>query len=341
MLPMTQQAQASRGTRSLVWGAVALLVAIGVSLTSGATNLPLPAVVSALVASVTGGHWGSPDVIVTTIRLPRVLAAVGVGGALSIAGVAFQAVFRNPLAAPDVLGVTSGAGLGAALAIIVGGSAMLIQVSAFAGGVAMVSIVWLVAARLRAGDATLSLVLMGVILGGMAASAIALVKNLADPANALPAITYWLMGSFAGTTLRDALVVLGCAGVAFAILRIAAWQLNLLSLSDLEARALGCDVRHVRRVTVVAATLATSAAVATAGTIAWIGLVVPQALRWRLGSDVRLLLPNAALWGSAATVTVDLIARQVGPAEIAPGVVAALVGGPMFLFLVLRTPWRT
>ena len=271
--------------------------------------------------------------VVLFIRGPRVLSAVLVGASLAAAGAAFQGMFRNPLVSPDILGVSSGAALGAVLAIFLSLGAVAVQAFAFAGGLAAVALVYWIGSRLRGHDPLLALVLTGVLIGTLLGSAIALLTYLADPYNQLPAITFWLLGSLASIAPRDLAVAAPLALLGLVPMLLLRWRMNLLALPDDEARALGVDTRRLRAVVVAAATLMTAASVAIGGIIGWVGLLVPHAARLVVGPDFGRLLPLAMLIGAAFLLAVDTLCRTVAPIEVPPGVLTALVGTPFFLWL--------
>ncbi len=271
--------------------------------------------------------------VVLDIRGPRVLSAVLVGASLAAAGAAFQGMFRNPLVSPDILGVSSGAALGAVLAIFLSLGAVAVQAFAFAGGLAAVALVYWIGSRLRGHDPLLALVLTGVVIGTLLGSAIALLTDLADPYNQLPAITFWLLGSLASIAPRDLAVAAPLALLGLVPKLLQRWRMNLLALPDDEARALGVDTRRLRAVVVAAATLMTAASVAIGGIIGWVGLLVPHAARLVVGPDFGRLLPLAMLIGAAFLLAVDTLCRTVAPIEVPPGVLTALVGTPFFLWL--------
>ncbi|HVC11234.1 MAG TPA: iron ABC transporter permease [Burkholderiales bacterium] len=279
--------------------------------------------------------------VVLDIRGPRVLSAVLVGASLAAAGTAFQGMFRNPLVSPDILGVSSGAALGAVLAIFLSLGAVAVQAFAFAGGLAAVVLVYLIGSRLRGHDPLLALVLTGVLIGTLLGSAIALLTYLADPSNQLPAITFWLLGSLASIAPRDLAIAAPLALLGLVPMLLLRWRMNLLALPDDEARALGVDTRRLRAVVVAAATLMTAASVAIGGIIGWVGLLVPHAARLVAGPDFGRLLPLAMLIGAAFLLAVDTLCRTIAPIEVPPGVLTALIGTPFFLWLfaVSRRSW--
>jgi iron complex transport system permease protein len=275
--------------------------------------------------------------IVLQVRGPRVLAALAVGAALACAGAAYQNLFRNPLVAPDILGVSAGCALGAVAGIFLGLPIAAIQGLAFAGGIAAVSLVLAIGAWVRGHDRVLTLVLTGVVVGSLFGAGIAFAKYVADPYNQLPAITFWLLGSFAGVLPRDLAFALPLIGAALVPLMLLRWRVNVLSLPDDEARALGVDVTRVRLIVIAAATLATSAGVAIAGIVGWVGLVVPHAARLLVGAEFARVLPMSALLGGTFLLLIDTLCRTVARTELPPGVLTALVGTPVFIWLLAVT----
>ena len=298
------------------------------------------------VSEVLSVLWGQPvgpnvETVVLQVRGPRVLAALVVGAALAGAGTAYQGMFRNPLVSPDILGVSTGAALGAALAIFFSKSILLTQAFAFAGGLAAVGLVYGVGSRLRGHDPLLALVLTGVVIGTLLGSAIALLKYLADPYNQLPAITFWLLGSLAAISPKDIAYSIPLVLAGLVPMLLLRWRVNLLALPDDEARALGVDTRRLRTVVVTCATLMTAAVVAISGIIGWVGLLIPHAARLLVGPDFGRLLPLAMLMGAAFMLAVDTLCRTIATIEVPPGVLTALIGTPFFLWLfaLARRTW--
>jgi iron complex transport system permease protein len=295
------------------------------------------------IFSLLAGQSVNPNVetVVMQVRGPRVLAALLVGAALAAAGAAYQGMFRNPLVSPDILGVSTGAALGAVLAIFMSLNVLLIQVFAFAGGLLAVGLVYGVGSRLRGHDPLLALVLTGVVIGTLLGSAIALLKYLADPYNQLPPITFWLLGSLASISPKDLVIAAPLALLGLAPMWLLRWRMNLLALPDDEARALGVDTRKLRSLVIAAATLMTAAAVAVGGIIGWVGLLVPHAARLLVGPDFGRLLPLAMLLGAGFLLAVDTLCRTIAPIEVPPGVLTALIGTPFFLWLfaLARRTW--
>jgi len=328
---------------ALAAGALALLTVLAFAL----GRFPLSASELAQLAAnkLFGASYSIPpsvETVVLQVRAPRILAALLVGAALAAAGTAYQGMFRNPLVSPDILGVSAGAALGAVLGIFFSQSALVIQLGAFAGGLAAVGAVYAVGASVRRHDPILSLILAGIVLGTLIGAFIALLKYLADPYNQLPAITYWLLGSLAAVAPGDLALAAPFALAGLVPLYLLRWRMNLLSLSDDEARALGVPVGRLRLAVVCAATLMTAAAVAISGIIGWVGLLIPHAARMLVGPEFSRLLPLSMMLGAAFLLAVDTLARTVAPIEVPPGVLTALIGTPFFLWLfaTARRAWQ-
>ena len=283
------------------------------------------------------GLDGASDVLRTLIlrvRLPRALAAACVGANLAVCGAAFQGLFRNPLVDSRILGVSSGAAFGAALALLFSGGVAAVQGSAFAFALIAVGLVVLVGWRF--GSSTLVIVIGGILISALFNALLGLIKYVADPLGNLPAITYWLLGGLSGSRwaiLPSLFVVTGLGTAFFFLVR---WRLNLLSLSDAEATALGVRVRPLRFVVIVVGTVMVAASVAVGGMIGWIGLVVPHVARAWVGPDQKGLIPASAAIGAATLLILDTIARTALPSEIPLGILTGLIGVPAFFLLLLR-----
>jgi iron complex transport system permease protein len=326
---------ASRSSNRLsVVAVLALVLAAGalVALTIGPLRLTLPEVLAAL----TGRAGGTAEVVVWNIRLPRVLAAMLVGAALAAAGASYQVLFRNPLVSPDILGVSSGAALGAVCGIFLSLPVIAIQGFAFLGGLTAVALVIFVSQAVRGVDQTLVLVLTGVVMGALAGAATSLLKVMADPYDQLPAITFWLLGSLASTTPADLGPVLPAVVIGLVPLILLRWRINLLSLGDDEARALGVDAPRLRLLVIAAATLITASVVAIAGVVGWVGLVIPHIARMLVGPSFATLLPVAAILGAGYLLLVDTLCRTLATIEIPLGILTAVLGAPFFLYLLAR-----
>ena len=288
-------------------------------------------------AWLSGGTADVPaavQTVVLNVRGPRVLAAIVVGAALSAAGAAYQSLFRNPLVSPDILGASSGAALGAVLGIFFSLGVVGIEGLAFLGGLVAVAAVYVIGSFLQSRDPILVLVLTGVVIGALLGAGVGLVKYLADPYNQLPAMTFWLLGSLAAITVADLLPLLGPVALGTAVLLALRWRINVMSLPDDEARALGLATGPLRIAIVAAATLVTSASVATSGIIGWVGLVVPHLARALVGPDFPKLIPTAALLGGGYLLFIDTLARTAAPVEIPLGILTAVIGTPFFIWLL-------
>ena len=326
-------------TRASYFAASAALIAlVAVAFAVGRYPVSLAELLSVLAGQPVGANV---ETVVLQVRGPRVLAALLVGAALAAAGTAYQGIFRNPLVSPDILGVSTGAALGAVLAIFLSKGILVTQIFAFGGGLAAVGLVYAVGSRLRGHDPLLALVLTGVVIGTLLGSAIALIKYLADPYNQLPAITFWLLGSLAAISPKDLAYSLPLVLLGLMPMLLLRWRMNLLALPDDEARALGVDTRRLRAVVVACATLMTASVVAISGIIGWVGLLIPHAARLLVGPDFGRLLPLAMLLGAAFMLAVDTLCRTLATIEVPPGVLTALIGTPLFLWLfaLARRSW--
>jgi iron complex transport system permease protein len=274
--------------------------------------------------------------IVLQIRLPRALLALLVGGGLSMSGVAYQGMFRNPLVSPDILGVSAAAGFGAALALLLSRSDVELQLIAFGFGIIGVSLSYLLA-RAHRGASILMLVLSGVIVAAFFNALVSGAKFIADPDSKLPAITYWLLGSLNGASVKSLKIaafpiILG--GVGLMLVR---WRLNLLAMGEEEARALGVRTEWLMAAVVACTTLITAASVSVCGIVGWVGLVIPHVARNWVGPDHRLLMPAALSIGATYLLIIDDVARTVSVSEIPLGILTAVVGAPFFAYLLRRT----
>src|SRR6476661_986723 len=320
-----------------------LIIALGVlalglvvAFTVGRYPVTLAQLAAVLLSRVPGRPSTAPaavENVVLLVRGPRVLAAVMVGAALAVAGTAFQGLFRNPLVSPDILGASSGAALGAVLGIYFSLGVIGIESLAFVGGLVAVAAVYVIGSLLQSRDPILVLVLT-VVVGALLGAGIGLVKYLADPYNQLPAMTFWLLGSLAATTASDLLPLAGPVALGTVVLVALRWRLNVMSLPEDEARTLGVATGPLRITIVLAATLVTSASVATSGIIGWVGLVVPHLARALVGPDFPRLVPTAALLGGGYLLFIDTLARTAAPIEIPLGILTAVIGTPFFIWLL-------
>ena len=273
--------------------------------------------------------------VIFDVRLPRILAALLVGAGLSVSGAAFQGVFRNPLVSPFILGVSTGAGFGAGLAILLAMNVIVIQGMAFLFGLVAVGLAcWLASLYRRSSE--IVMVLAGMIVGAFFSSLISLVQYIADPYEALPAIVFWLMGSFSTVTMQDLTVLAPVIIIASAVLLLLRWRINVLSLGDEEAETLGVDIKKIKGTIIICVTLISAASVSLCGIIGWVGLVVPHVARMFVGPDHRWVLPVSFVIGATYLLLVDDVARSLTSAEIPLGILTGLIGAPFFAYLLTR-----
>jgi len=270
------------------------------------------------------------------IRLPRIAVAALVGAALSVAGVSYQGMFRNPMVSPDILGASTGAGFGAALSILLGAGYVMISVTSFAFGLAAVFVAYSVSRMTRRKNQTLAMILAGMVVSSLFQAGTSFVKLVADTDSQLPAITYWLMGSLNSVKTADLRFILVPMILGMVPLFSLRWRMNLLTAGEEEARAMGVNTTALRLTVVICATLLTAASVAVSGMIGWVGLVIPHFCRMIFGYDYRRLIPASMLFGAAYLMAVDTIARVVTTQELPLGILTAFVGAPLFLYLLMK-----
>jgi iron complex transport system permease protein len=275
------------------------------------------------------------DAALFNIRFPRIIVVILVGMALSVAGASYQGMFKNPLVSPDLLGASAGAAFGACLAMLMNLGNEYIQLFAFLGGMAAVMLVMTINKAVRS-DAVLGLILGGILIGTLFSSGTSIIKLVADADDKLPAITFWLMGSFASITLKDMLMIFPFMAVGFIILLSQRWSLNVLSFGEEEAKTLGINTSRTRFAVIFAATLLTSCSVAVAGMIGWIGLVVPHLTRAIVGPNYKILLPTTMFVGGIFLLLVDNFCRLLFSVEIPIGLMTSILGVPFFAFIYKR-----
>ena len=320
---------------------ILLFVGIFVSLSLGRySNDPIK-VLNVVLARVGADVNVDPamESIVFNVRLPRIIASVMIGAMLSLSGTVYQSVFRNPLVSPDLLGVSSGAAVGAAGAILLGAGLATRQVFAFVGGISAVLITSLVPRILR-NRSNLMLVLSGIIVGGFLNSVLAIMKFVAEEQTELSSIVFWQMGSLSSIVGRELLAILPVFVICSSLLLMLSWRINILAFGDLEAQTLGVNVRQVRNIVVICASLLTASAVSISGTIGWIGLVVPHLGRLLGGSDNTRSMPLALLIGSLFMLLIDTLARTATSMGIPLSILTGFVGAPLYAFLLYKQKTR-
>lgn len=273
--------------------------------------------------------------IIFNLRLPRIIIATFLGAGLSLSGLVYQGIFQNPMVSPDLLGSTSGAGFGAALAILLGLSYLEITLVSFLFGILAVSFVLLISSRVR-GNPTLTLVLSGMMVSSVFSALISFIKLIADPEEALPQITYFLMGSLSSVRKEDILPVVILIVIAIVPIVILRWSLNIMTQGEEEAKALGVNTKAVRLASIISATIVTATATSLCGMISYVGLVIPHLVRMITGCDYRKTVPASILLGSSFLLLVDTISRSIATVELPIGILTSLIGAPFFLYLIIR-----
>jgi iron complex transport system permease protein len=279
---------------------------------------------------------GIEESVVINIRLPRILLTLLLGAGMAASGSAFQGLFQNPLVSPDVLGVSSGAAFGAVLGIMISGVGYLSMALSMIFGIVSVFITFFLS-RIKGESTVLSLVLSGMIVQAFMNALVSLMKYMADPYSKLPTITYWLMGSFSTASYNDLKLITIPVGISLVILFCLRWRINILSLGDEEAKALGVNPGRLRVVIILASTVISASSVMVAGIIGWVGLVIPHMTRMITGTDHKDLIPASMLVGGIFMTLIDLVARSMIESEIPIGILTAMIGAPVFAFLFKRS----
>jgi iron complex transport system permease protein len=275
------------------------------------------------------------ETVVFNIRMPRILMACLVGCSLSTAGAAYQGVFQNPMAAPDILGASSGAAFGAALAILMNASKSMITASAFLFSLLTVLLVYFISLHAE-GKKVVGLILSGIMIGSLFSAGTSFIKLVADPNSQLPSITYWLMGSLSGTTRKDLTFVIFPMALGLIPLFLLRWRINILTLGDDEAHTIGINTNLVRLIVIICSTLITAASVSVSGMIGWVGLVIPHLSRKFVGNNYKHLMPATMIFGAIFMLIVDDVSRNLLATEIPLGILTAFIGAPFFLYLITR-----
>ena len=287
----------------------------------------------------TGEKPTAMENVVFVLRVPRILGAIVIGAALSLSGAVYQSVFKNPLVSPDILGVSSGASVGAATAILLGGSLLSMQILAFAVGLAAVLLSTAIPKLLK-NNSNLMLVLSGTIVGGFMCSILGVLKFIAEEDTELSSIIYWQMGSVQSVKMNTLLYVAPVFIAGAVILILLSWQLNILSFGENEAKTLGVNLKVLRGVTIVISSMLTASAVSISGTIGWIGLIIPHLGRLCVGSDNTKMIPCAMMMGGLFLLVMDTIARTVTSLEVPLSILTGLIGAPIYAWLLWKQKAR-
>lgn len=285
----------------------------------------------------TGPNFNMVDTILFQVRLPRIIAAILVGAALSMSGASFQGLFQNPMVSADILGASAGAGFGAALALLFSFGTVGIQLSSFAFGLGAVALTYAISTRIGRGSSqVLVLVLTGMVVTALFTSAISLIKYVADPDGKLPAITFWLMGGFSSVTGEDLKIVLLPILLSSLPLLLLRWRLNIFSFGEEEAKSLGINTTRLRTIVIICSTILTASTVSISGIVGWVGLVIPHLARMIVGPNYKILLPASFLLGAIYLLVVDDFARCLFTMEIPLSILTSMIGAPFFIYLLLR-----
>lgn len=315
-----------------------LAVVILTALTMGRADISLGTALKILFSRILPLEptWSRTlDCVVMDVRLPRVIAGLLVGAGLSVSGAAFQGVFRNPLVSPHILGVASGAGFGAAIAILLFDNIVCIQISSFIFGLLAVGLTYCLS-RIHKTTPVLMLVLSGIVVGSLFSALTSFIKYIADPMNKMPAIVFWLLGSLNHVTNPDLVIVTPAFILCIGILLLIRWRINLLVMGEEDARALGVNTELFKALIIICATVITAASVCISGIIGWIGIVIPHIGRLLVGPDHKYLMPASMLIGAVYLVSVDTIARTALVMEIPIGILTAIIGAPVFAYLIRK-----
>lgn len=312
---------------------------IFISLITGRYPIPVSQIFSIFLNGITGTADAAQSVtsnILWQIRLPRALLGCMVGASLAVSGTALQGLFRNPLVSSGMLGVSAGAGFGAALAIVLFGNTPAIYVFSFFFGTVAVLLSYLIG-RIYNTAPVIMLVLGGVIISSIFSALLSLMKYIADPYEDLPSIVFWLMGSLASASYKNIMVSSVPVALGMAGLMAMRWRINVMSMGDREARSMGLNVNFDRAVIIICTTLVTAGAVSISGVIGWVGLVIPHIGRMIAGNDNRILIPASISLGACFLTIIDTIGRMITGTEIPLSILTALVGGPFFVYLLKKT----
>lgn len=319
---------------------IILVSAFIMSFTIGRYGISIWEIFNILFSKVFGleASWSDAvETVIFKVRIPRILAAMLVGAALSISGASYQGLFKNPMVSPDILGASAGAGFGAALGILMNLGFVGIQLSAFIFGLGAVALTYLVSTIIvRDNNAVLVMVLTGMVVSTLFSSFISMTKYLADPYSKLPAITFWLMGGLSSVSMSDVKIIFIPILLGTVPLVLLRWKLNVLSFGEEEAKALGIDTSRIRFIIITCSTLLTAASVSICGMIGWIGLIIPHLARMLVGPNYKFLLPASIFIGSTFLLLVDDAARSVFPLEIPLGILTSIIGAPFFIYLLIK-----
>lgn len=315
-----------------------LIIAFIFALAFGRYIIPFNKVTAIIIGKLFGviGDWTKiEETVVMSIRLPRILLSIFIGAGLSVSGVSMQALFSNPLVSPHILGVSYGAGFGAALGILFSDQVIVIQFLAILFGIIAIAITYFIS-KTETGIQLYMLVLSGVVVGAVFQAFISLIKYVADPEEKLPTIVYWLMGSLSGSSTGDLKIGIPLIGISVLIIFLLRWHLNILSLNEQEAVSMGVNINFLRVVIIIFTTIISATAVSLCGIVGFVGLVIPHFSRLIVGSEHSRLIPASIVIGGIYLLTIDTLARTITAAEIPLSILTAIVGAPFFAYLLRK-----
>lgn len=309
-----------------------IVILFFISMSVGRYRIPF----SDVVKYFTGQEVAAmPARVIAYLRLPRTLLSALVGCALAVSGAIYQSAFNNKLVSPDLLGVSSGASVGACVAIWLGFSGVFVSLLSFAMGFIAVILTVLIA-KIFKNKSNVVLLLAGIAVGGLMSSGVGLMKYLADDEMKLAEMTYWLLGDLSGTTMKEVRIMLPIVAISCVVTILTSWRVNIVSLGAKEAKSLGVNYKANMGILITVATLLTAGAISVSGTIGWIGLVVPNVVRLIVGSDNKKVLPLSMLSGAAFMIIVDMLARTLAPNEIPLSVITGIIGTPLFIYAIFK-----
>ena len=321
-----------RTVLSLVISFLCFALVFVIALMVGKYSIPVPDFFKALF---TGDEaFATQRSVVLNLRLPRTIVAGLTGIALSVSGLLYQEIFRNKLTSPDLLGVSSGAAVGASIAIVLGLGTAFVSIFAFIAGVATVLLTLLLSKLFKNGS-SITLILAGIVVGGFMSALLSVIKFLADPMTTLSSITYWLMGSFEESTMTSVYILLPVVAVCAAVLIALSWRINIVSMGREQAQTKGVNYAVYRILIIGIATLLTATAVSFSGTIGWIGLVIPHVVRTLVGRDTRRTIPLCITFGGVFMIVVDILSRSFTNQEIPLSAVTGVIGTVIFVAILL------
>jgi len=337
----TSLSRAIKGNPNLILSILTLILILIflASFTVGRYGIPLSELLTIFFHKIFGlaQTWtGATETVLFNIRIPRILIAMLIGAALSAAGASYQGLFRNPMVSPDILGASAGAGFGAAAAILMSASSLVVNISAFCGGIIAVGMTYIISRFIEKGNQVLVMVLTGIVVTSLFTALISLTKFTADPNNKLPEITFWLMGGLASITAKKILILLIPFIIGIIPTLLMRYKLNGFAFGEEEAKALGLNTKRISFVYIVCSTLLTASSVAVGGMIGWVGLVIPHLARMLVGPNFKYLLPASVLLGGAYLLLIDDLSRTIFSVEIPLSILTSIIGAPFFIYLLKK-----